>query len=73
MHKTPYSQPRMDGWIDDLQFYILFNNVSIISGQWENDNERLCSVKHCLRSKRFLPSAGLEPGTARSAGQRLTY
>ena len=23
-----------DGWIDDLQFYVLFNNISVISGQW---------------------------------------
>ena len=29
-----------DGWMDDLRFYILFNSVSVISGQWEVDNER---------------------------------
>ena len=30
----------MDGWMDDLGFYILFNNVIVISGQWVHDNER---------------------------------
>ena len=29
-------------------------------------------MKHCLRLDRFPSPAGLEPGTARSEGQRLT-
>ena len=32
-----------DGWMDDLRFYVLFNSVSVISGRWADDNERLCS------------------------------
>ena len=31
----------MDGWMDDLRFYVLFNSISVISGQCLNDNERL--------------------------------
>ena len=26
--------------MDDLQFNVLFNSISVISGQWEGDNER---------------------------------
>ena len=35
----------MDGWMDDMQFYVLFNSISVISGRWKVDNERLCSMK----------------------------
>ena len=28
----------MDGWMDDLRFYVLFDTVSVISGRWEVDN-----------------------------------
>ena len=38
----------------------------------EFDNERLCAMELRLRPERFPPPAGLEPGTARSVGQRLT-
>ena len=33
-----------NGWTDDLQFNILFSGISVISGQWEGDNERLCAT-----------------------------
>ena len=29
--------------MDDLQFYVLFNSISVISGQCVDDNERLCA------------------------------
>ena len=61
-----------DGWMD-LQFYVLFNSISVISGQWIGDNERLCAMKPCLHLKRFSPQAEIEPGTTGSAGQCLTY
>ena len=35
----------LDGWMNDLQFYILFNSVSIISGWCLDDNERLCAME----------------------------
>ena len=55
------------------RFLRLINSISVISGLWMNNNERLCAMKPRLRLKRFPPPAGLESETARSAGQRLTY
>ena len=57
--------------MDDILFYV--NSISGMSGQWEIDYERLCAKEPRLRVKKFPPTAGLEPGTARSVGQRLTY
>ena len=37
------------------------------------DNERSRAAEPHLQSKRFLLLAGLKPGTAKSAGQCLTY
>ena len=31
------------GWMDDLRFYVLFNNISVILGRCSDDNERLCA------------------------------
>ena len=45
--------PCKDGWMDGLRFYALFNIISVISGQQEVDNERLCAMKLCLRLRRF--------------------
>ena len=59
--------------MNDLQFYVLFNSISVISGQWFGDNERLCAMESHLRWERFLPQAGFEPGTARSVGHPSTY
>ena len=59
--------------MDDLLFYILFNSISVISGQWADDNDRLCTVEPRLNLKRSPPETGLEPGTARSLGQRLSH
>ena len=30
--------------MNDLRFYILFNSISVIEGQWEIDNERMCAM-----------------------------
>ena len=32
--------------MDDLRFYVLFNSISVISGRWEVDNERLCAMEY---------------------------
>ena len=53
----------MDGWMDDLQFCILFDSVSVISDDMD-DIERLRATE---------PQAGLEPLNARSAGRHLTH
>ena len=47
-----------DGWMDDLRFYVLFNSISVISGRWADDNERLCAMEHRLRLKRSSPQTG---------------
>ena len=37
-----------------MQVYILFNNITVISGQWEGHDERLCAMELL-----FLPAAEL--------------
>ena len=49
--------------MDDLRFYILFNSISVVSGQWAGDNERLCAVEPSSPLKRSLLQVGLESGT----------
>ena len=46
-------KPKMDGWMDDLRFYVLFNSISVISGRCIDDNERLCAMELRLRLRRF--------------------
>ena len=47
-----------DGWMDDMRFYVLFNSISVISGQWKVDNERLCAVELRLWLRRFRLERG---------------
>ena len=35
----------LDGWMDG---WIAFNSISVISGRYLNDNERLCAMEPCL-------------------------
>ena len=63
----------MHVWMDGLQFYVLFNNISVISGQWVDGNERLCAMEPVLPLKRAFPQAGLELTPDRSVGQCLTH
>ena len=58
--------------MDDLQSYILFNGISVISGLWVDDDERLCAMEPCLLLKRSPRHAGLEPRTLTSIDQHLT-
>ena len=59
--------------MDNLQFYVLFKCISVIRGQWLDDNERLCATEPRLLLERFPTHAELEPGNAGLVGQRLTY
>ena len=43
----------MDGLMDDLRFYVLFNSITVISGRCLDDNERLCAMELRLRMRRF--------------------
>ena len=58
METGPLFKVPSDGWMDVLQFYDLFNSVSVISGRWEVDNERLCAMKLRLRLRRFRLERG---------------
>ena len=60
--------------MDDLRFYVLFNSISVISGQCsdDNDNERLFAMELRLRLRRFHQSED-RTQSARSVGQRLTH
>ena len=40
-------------WMVDLQIYVLSNSISVISGWWTKDNERLCAMEPHLRLRRF--------------------
>ena len=40
-------------WMDDLQFYVLFNSISVILRRWDVDNERLCAMELRLWLRRF--------------------
>ena len=51
-----------NGWMDDLRFYVLFNSVSVISGRWADDNERVCAMEPRLRLGRFCLERGSNPG-----------
>ena len=57
-----YSKLHWYGWMDDLRFYVLFNSVSVISGRWADDNERLCAMEPGLRLGRFGLEQGSNPG-----------
>ena len=43
----------IDGWMNVLRFYVLFNSDSVISGRREVDNEGLCAMELRLRLKSF--------------------
>ena len=48
--------------MDDLRFYVLFNSISVISGRWADDNERLCAMGPRLRLRRFRLERGSNSG-----------
>ena len=48
--------------MNDLLFYSLFNNTSVISGRWADDNERLCTMEPCIGLRKFCLKCGSNPG-----------
>ena len=42
-----------EGWMDGLLLYVFFNSLSVISGRWADDNERLFAMEPRLRRRRF--------------------
>ena len=49
-------------WLDDLRFYVLFYSISVISGRWADDNERLCAMEPGLRLRIFRLEQGSNSG-----------
>ena len=46
----------MDGWMDGLLAILRpFNSISVVSGQWVDNNERLYEMEPRLQLKRSLP------------------
>ena len=47
------------GWVDDVQFHVLVNGISVTSGRsgisrrWLDENERVCAMEYCLRLEDF--------------------
>ena len=39
----------MNGSLDDLRFNVLSNSISVISGRWADNNERLCAMESRLQ------------------------
>ena len=68
-----FSDSQLDEWRDDLRFYALFNSIFVITGQWMGDNESCVQWNPVHNGKDFCLQGGVEPGTAGSAGQHLTY
>ena len=52
-------------WMEGLVmgFYVPFNSISVISGRWKGEHERLCAMKHLLGSGRIWTPAGFESAT----------
>ena len=46
-------------WMDDLQFYDLYNSISVISERLEVENEKLCAMEPLLQLTRFCLERGL--------------
>ena len=44
-----------DVWMDDLRLNVNFNSMSVISGRWNGDNERLHAMESRLGLKRYPP------------------
>ena len=39
--------------MDDLRIYIFFNSISVISGQWADDNERMRAMEPAYGPEKF--------------------
>ena len=61
--------------MDDLRFYVLFNCITVISGRWADDNERLCAMEPHLQLRRFCLSGAQTQDCwiSRSALNPLSY
>ena len=49
-------------WMEEMRFYVIFNSIEVISGQWTDDNEKLCAMEPRLRLGIFHPERGSNSG-----------
>ena len=63
MEPTPnFTVGTIDGWMDDLRFYVLFNSISVISGRCLGDNERLLCNGTSFTVEKISPRVRVELG-----------
>ena len=48
--------------MDELQFYVLFNSISVIPGRYLDDNERLCALNFLFTFEKISPRMRIELG-----------
>ena len=48
--------------MDDMRLYVLSSSISVMSGRWDVDNERLCAMEHRSRLRRFRLERGSNSG-----------
>ena len=46
--------------MEDMRFYVLFNIISVISGQWKVGNEKLCAMETPFTADKISPRAGIK-------------
>ena len=50
--------------MDELGLYVPLNSISVISRQWKDEHEKLCTMRRPLDSRRIPPPAEFEPATS---------
>ena len=58
--------------MQEVRFNVPFNSISVISGRWKGEHEKLCAMKRRLGSEKILPPAGFKPGTRDPKSGALT-
>ena len=51
----------MDGWMDGFRIYVFFDTISVVSGQWKGDKERLSAMGPPLMVEHISASARNQP------------
>ena len=70
--KTNKAKQGIGGRIDDA-FYDLFNRISVITGKWQGEDEKIYAVEFRLWLNEFVPPDRIEPAISRSACQFITF
>ena len=60
-------------WMNELRVYVLLDNISVISGRWKGDHDRLCAMNHRLGSNKISSPVGFELATPWSDVGSVNY